>query len=140
MSAPVIAFVIEKKYFDSSELSDEEKETGRMILRRCVRGLFDGELTEDDADAVLSHIGTKDPEGNWEFRDDVTDDELREFLAEAKKRADNAGVAETVEEIDPSDEIKRIVDSVLNRESAEAEVEVEVEVDEAPKTEAAESG
>jgi hypothetical protein len=123
LSAPVIAFVIEKKYFDSSGLSDEEKETGRMTLRRCVRGLFDEELTEDDADAVLSHIGTKDPEGNWEFRDDVTDDELREFLAEAKERADNAGVAETVEEVDPSDEIKRIVDSVLNPELVEAEVE-----------------
>jgi hypothetical protein len=123
LSAPVIAFVIEKKYFDRSGLSDEEKETGRMTLRRCVRGLFDGELTEDDADAVLSHIGTKDSEGNWEFRDDVTDDKLREFLAEAKERADNAGVAETVEEVDPSDEIKRIVDSVLNPELVEAEVE-----------------
>lgn len=137
LSAPVVVFAIEKKYFDSSGLSAEEKETGRMTLRRCVRGLLDEELTEDDADAVLSYVRVPDPEGTegpWEFRDDVTDDELREFLAEAKKRADNAGVAETVEEIDPSDEIKRIVDSVLNRESAE------VEVDEAPKTEAAESG
>jgi len=132
LSAPLIAFVIEKKYFDSSKLSDEEKETGRMTLRRCVRGLFDGELTEDDADAVLRHIGAKDPEGNWEFRDDVTDDELRDFLGDAKERADNAGVAETVVEVDPSDEIKRIVDSVLNRESIEAEMEV----DEMPKTEA----
>lgn len=135
LSAPVIAFVIEKKYFDSSGLSDEEKETGRMTLRRCVRGLFDGELTEVDADAVLTHIGTKDPEGNWEFRDDVTDDELQEFLAEAKERADNAGIAETVEEVDPSDEIKRIVDSVLNQEFVEAEIEF----GEMPKTEAAES-
>jgi len=125
LSAPVIAFFIEKKYFDSSGLSDEEKEAGRMTLRRCVRGLFDGELTEDDADAVLSHIGTKDSDGNWEFRDDVTDEELREFLAEAKERADNVGVAETVEEVDPSDEIKRIVDSVLNPQSVEAEPEVE---------------
>ncbi len=121
LSAPVIAFIVEKKYFDSSGLIDEEKQNGRMTLRRCVRGLFDGLLTEDDLDEILSHIGTKDSEGNWEFRDDVSDEELRKFLADAKERADDAGVAETVEEVDPSDEIKRIVDSVLNPEAPEAE-------------------
>ena len=119
--ASVIALTIEKKYFDSSGLSDKEKETGRMTLRRCVRGLFDPDLTEEDADAVLGHIGTQDADGNWVFRDDVTDEELREFLAEAKERADTAGVAETVEEVDPSDEIKRIVDSILNPEDPEAD-------------------
>ena len=118
LSASVVSFTIEKKYFDSSELSDEEKETGRTTLRRCVRGMFDGDLTEEDADAVLGHIGTKHFEGHWEFRDNVTDDELRQFLAEAKERADAAGVAETVEEVDPSDEVRRIVDSILNQEAA----------------------
>lgn len=110
----VIAFSIEKQYFDRSDLSDEEKDAGRTTLRRCVRGYSDGDLTEEDVDAVLGHIGTKDPDGNWEFRDDVTDEELRKFLAEATERADTAGVAETVEDVDPSDEIKRIVDSILN--------------------------
>ena len=110
----VIAFSIEKQYFDRSDLSDEEKDAGRTTLRRCVRGYSDGDLTEEDVDAVLGHLGTKDPDGKWEFRDDVTDEELRKFLAEATERADTAGVAETVEEVDPSDEIKRIVDSILN--------------------------
>ena len=119
LSASVIAFTIEKQYFDNSGLNDEEKEAGRMTLRRCVRGLFDGDLTEDDADSVLSHIGTRSPDGNWDFRDNVTDEELREFLADAKERADAAGVAETVEEVDPSDEVKRIVDSILNAEDSE---------------------
>ena len=112
----VIAFSIEKKYFDRPDLSDEEKDAGRTTLRRCVRGYSDGDLTEEDVDAVLGHIGTKDPDGSWVFRDDVTDEELRKFLAEARKRADTAGVAETVEEVDPSDEIKRIVDPILNLE------------------------
>ncbi|MCH2200400.1 MAG: hypothetical protein MK102_00405 [Fuerstiella sp.] len=109
----VIAFTIEKQYFDRSGLSDEEKDAGRTTLRRCVRGYSDGDLTEEDVDAALVHVGTKDADGNWEFRDDVTDEELRKFLAEATERADTAGVAETVKEVDPSDEIKRIVDSIL---------------------------
>ena len=113
LSASVIAFTIEKKYFDRSGLSDEEKDTGHKTLHRCVRGWMDGDLTQEDADPVLSHIATKTDEGNWEFRDDVTDEELLGFLAEAKGRADAAGVPDTVEEVDPSDENKRLVDAAL---------------------------
>ncbi len=121
LSASVIAFTIEKKYFDSSGLSEEEKEAGRMTLRRCVRGVFDGDLSQEDIDAVLVTIGTKQPDGEWELKETLTDEELRTFLAEAKSRADAAGIPEEVEEVDPSDEIKRIIDAVLNPEALEAE-------------------
>lgn len=131
LAATVVAYSIEKKYFDTSGLSDEEKAEGRMTLRRCVRGWLDDVLTEEDADPVLSHIGTKDEAGNWELKDTVSDEELRAFLAAAKQLADDAEIPETVEEVDPSDEIKRIVDAALNPEAAEA-------ADEAESTEAAE--
>lgn len=121
LSASVIAFTIEKKYFDDSGLSNEEKQTGRMTLRRCVRGIFDADLSQEDIDAVLGTIGTKQPDGEWELKETLTDEELRTFLAEAKSRADAAGIPETVEEVDPSDEIKRIIDAVLNPEAPETE-------------------
>lgn len=123
LAASVVAYTIEKKYFDSSGLTDEEKEAGKTTLRRCVRGWMDDDLTDEDIDAVLTHIGTKDEDGNWELHDEVTDDELKAFLAGAKERADNAGVAETVEEVDPSDEIERIVNAALNPQEAEQESE-----------------
>jgi hypothetical protein len=119
LSASVIAFTIEKQYFDHSGLRDEEKESGRMTLRRCVRGVFNGDLSEEDGDAVLGTIGTKQPDGNWELNETLTDEELRTFLEKAKSRADAAGVPEIVEEVDPSDEIKRIIDAVLNPEASE---------------------
>jgi len=121
LSASVIAFSIEKKYFDESGLSDEEKESGRMTLRRCVRGVFDRDLSDEDVDAVLGTIGTKQPDGNWELKDTLTDEELRAFLAEAKARADAAEIPEIVEEVDPSNEIKRIIDAVLNPEAANSD-------------------
>lgn len=127
LAASVVAYTIEKKYFDSSGLTDEEKEAGKTTLRRCVRGWMDDDLTDEDIDAVLTHIGTKDDDGNWELHDEVTDDELKAFLADAKERADNAGVAETVEEVDPSDEIERIVNAALNPEAAEREAEDSVD-------------
>lgn len=127
LAASVVAYSIEKKYFDSSGLSDEEKEAGRNTLKRCVRGWLDEKLTEEDADPVLSHIGTKDDAGNWELRDQVSDEELRAFLAAAKELADSAEIPETVEEVDPSDEIKRIVDAALNPEAADISAEAETE-------------
>jgi len=121
LSANVIARAIEEQYFDSSSLSDEEKETGRMTLRRCARGVFDRKLSEEDVDAVLGKIGTKNPDGRWELKETLTDEELRTFLAEARSRADEAGIPETVEEIDLAVEVKRIIDAVLSPEAPETE-------------------
>ena len=80
------------------------------------------ETAEASADEVKPEEITADEVVGEEIvAADVTDEELREFLAEARERADTAGVAETVEEVDPSDEIKRIVDSILNPEDPEAD-------------------
>ena len=137
LAGTVIAFSIERKYFDVSGLSEEEKQEGRTTLQRCVRGWMDGLLTEEDVEAVLSHIGTKDAEGNWDLHDEVSDEDLRAFLADAKERADTAGVAETVEEVDPSEEIKRIVDAALNPEAADMNMDTEAEMESAPADDAA---
>ena len=135
LSAVAIAYTIELKYFDESGLSDQEKEEGRMTLRRCVRGLFDGDLTEDDVDPVLGKIATKTDDGGWELPETLTDEELRTFLADAKLRADEVGIPETVEVVDPSDEIKRIVDSVLMPDDLEEPSEENPDAsDESPMT------
>lgn len=113
--------MIEKKYFDSSGLNDDERDTGCITLRRFFRGMFDGKLTEEDSDAVLEKIATQQPNGDWELRESVSDEELRDFLDEAKSGADAAKVPETVEEVDVLVEIKQIVDAALSPEELNAE-------------------
>lgn len=104
---------VEAQYLDKSGLSDEEKSEANVTLERYARGLVDGQIPQASTDNVLVHIADKDAEGQWQMRQEVSDDELRQFLAAAKQEADDAGVPEEVEPIDPSEELKKVIDGVL---------------------------
>ena len=117
--ATIIAGAIEKKYFDGSGLSDEKKEEGRLSLKRCMQGLMNGSIEESGFDEAIAHIGDQNGENGWKLRDKVSDEELRAFLAKLKELADEAEIPEEVEDVDPSDELKKIIDAVLEPTSVE---------------------
>lgn len=110
------ASMAETKYFDRSGLSDEEKAEGRVALHRFLRGMIDEKINQQATDRVLAHIATRQADDTWRLRDQVSDDELRAFLAEAKREADQAAIPEEPESFDPSDEFKRIIDESLGEE------------------------
>lgn len=114
----VVVIGIDKGYLDRSGLSAEEKAQGRLSLERFARGAFDGKINEKGIDAVMTHVADRKND-HWELRKRVSDEDLRAALIEAKARADEAGVDEAPPKIDPSDEIKRIIDESLNRQPAE---------------------
>jgi hypothetical protein len=110
----LIVMAVDKQYFDRSGLSAEEKAEGRKALRRFARGAIDGKIDQQGVDAVLAHVADRKGENNWQFRKNVTDADLKAAIAEAKSRADNAGIPADVDtNIDPSDEVKRIIDEAL---------------------------
>ena len=111
-----ILFTIEQQYLDASGLSDEEKEAGRKAWQRVTHGVRDRQISEHDLDALLHHIGTKNQDGQWEPRETISDEELSAFLDECGRLADKAGVAEEVDSVDLSEELKRIIDTVLSAE------------------------
>ena len=108
-----VVTAIERKYFDKSELTDEEKAQGSKDLRRFVRGMVKKSIKQEDLEEALQHIATKLQDGNWEFRQDVSDEQLRALLKTIKEKADVAEIPEEVEEIDPSEELRRIIDAAL---------------------------
>jgi hypothetical protein len=110
----LVVMAVDKHYFDRSKLSDEEKAEGRQSLKRFTRGIIDEKIDEKGIDAVMAHIADRKPDGQWELRSTVSDDELRTALSEAKKQADAANIPEAPQDVDPSDEVKRIVDEALN--------------------------
>jgi hypothetical protein len=117
------AFVVlaaDKQYLEKSGLSDDEKAEGRITLQRFARGTIDGKFPEQSIDSVLSHVADRRGDGNWKFRERVSDEDLRAALAEAKSHADEAGIPAEPEAFDPSDEIKKVIDEAL-RPKAEAE-------------------
>lgn len=116
----IMVFAVEKQYFDHSGLSADEKFQGKQTLRRFLRGLSDKTIDEQGMDSVLSHIGTKGANGQWEMKQQVTDDELRAALAEAKSLADQANIPDVPADFDPSDEIKKVIDEEIGPEPVEA--------------------
>ena len=109
----MVASAIEKKYIASSGLRDEEKEEGRRTLRRFIRGGVDGKISEGGINDAMQHVAIRDGDGNWQLRDQVSDEDLRNFFEAAKDEADAAEIPAEIEEVDPSDEFRRIIDQAM---------------------------
>ncbi|TWU25641.1 hypothetical protein [Bythopirellula polymerisocia] len=117
----LVVSVIEAQYLDKSGLDAEEIAAGQMTLRRFVSGVLEDKIKEEDIDGVMSHIATRQPDGTWVFREQVSDEDLRAMLAAAKADADAAEIPEDVEEVDPSEEVRRIVDGVLGEQAQDGQ-------------------
>lgn len=104
---------VEAQYLDKSGLSDEEKAEAKVTLERYASGLVSKQIPQESVDQVLVHIADKDANGEWKMREQVSDEDLRKFLAAAKEQADAANIPEDVEPIDPSEELKKVIDNVL---------------------------
>jgi hypothetical protein len=109
-----VVMAVDKHYFDRSGLTQEEKKQGRVTLQRFARGVFDKKIDQKGIDSVMAHVADHKGEGNWELRSHVSDEQLRAALAAAKTQVDEAKIDEAPPNVDPSDEIKRIIDATLN--------------------------
>jgi hypothetical protein len=110
----LVASAIEGKYIANSGLDEAEKAEAQQTIRRFLRGAIDHKINQQGIDAAMVHVAVqRQGRDDWELKNRVTDAELRAFLTEAKKQADAAEIPEEPEEIDPSDEFKRIIDEAL---------------------------
>lgn len=119
-----LALVVKRAYVRDSGLSDDEKARAETAIHRFARGCIDKSIPESTSDSVLDLISTKDPGGNRQFKQTLTDDELREFIAAAKQAADDASVAEEVPEVNFADEFDTAIDEALGVSSSPAEESV----------------
>ena len=109
----IIVGAIDQHYLQRSGLSAEEKAEGRLTLQRFARGAIDKKIDEQGIDAVMAHVADRQPNGEWRLRQQISDQDLRAALTEAKARADAAEIPAEPEAVDPSDELKRIIDESL---------------------------
>lgn len=109
----IAASAIDRKYIAASGLDDAEKAAAQVTLQRYLRGALDDKFTQQEIDAAMQPVADQTGPGQWELRERVTDDELRQFLKTANEQADAAEIPEEIEAVDPSDEFKRIVDEAL---------------------------
>ncbi|MBC8873180.1 MAG: hypothetical protein H8E44_27415 [Planctomycetes bacterium] len=109
----IMIYSIEAKYVTPSGLSDEEKKQARLTLQRVLRGVYDETITLEELEPLLDPMTIQTRDGNRQLKDTVTDQELRDFLAGCKQKADEAEVPDEPFEVKISEEFRRAVDSAL---------------------------
>lgn len=125
---PGIVFAsLDKMYIQGSALSDEEKTQASKDVGRFVRGVFDGSISQTRIDDVTEPLhykgGGQGPISihannlNIELKNpkDVTLEELKDFVANAKAEADKASVPDEAFTIDYASELKAAIDRALGR-------------------------
>jgi hypothetical protein len=114
----MIAYAARVQYINESGLSDEEKAAADRTLQRLARGVIEKKIATEDLDAALDHISNELPNGGREFSEEVSDEDLRAFLAECKRLADAAEVPDADYKVDIGTELRKLVDEVLGEKSA----------------------
>jgi hypothetical protein len=110
-----ISLFVKRVYIRDSGLDEEEKAAAHLAIQRYSRGVIDQSIPDATQQAVLDRISTRDFQGNRQFKQLLTDDELRAFIDAAKKAADDAEVANDVPEINFADEFDKAIDEALGQ-------------------------
>jgi hypothetical protein len=109
----LVVIVVDERYLDRSGLTDAEKNDGRPTLRRFVRGMVDEKIPKASIDEAMRHVADRQSDGSWALREQASDEQLRAFFAAAKTAADAAQIPAQAEDIDPSEEIRKVIDAAL---------------------------
>lgn len=108
-----LALVVERAYLEQSGFDDEEKSAARTTIQRFSYGIINEMIPDAEVNSVLDAISTKNAGGGRQFQQPVTDEQLRAFVAAAKKASDDANVPEEVAEVNFADEFDKAVDEAL---------------------------
>jgi hypothetical protein len=110
-----IVYAIDEGYLKPSGLSEEEKAEGSTQLMRFAQGIHEGSISKDQLNNAAAPVGSNDDDGNFRLNDKagVTDDQLRQVIANASRIADSAGVPAEPVVVDLSDEFGKMIDESL---------------------------
>lgn len=120
---------VDEAYLGESNLPEAELAAGRRTFQRAMRGVLEGKISKD---TLLAAFPDEEPQMNIELAgdngklkpedinlvgnnssDEVNDDDLREMLAKLKVTVDNAGIPDEDYQPDIGDEVKKLVDRLL---------------------------
>ena len=94
--------------------------------------MFEKKITEDELKTLIDgRLGDIGADGEIEFRQKVSDEELLEFTQAAQELADSKGIPDQNYEIDFAAELKKAVDEVLLGHSNEVE-DINIDVPDLP--------
>ncbi|QGJ70315.1 Hypothetical protein PBC10988_20100 [Planctomycetales bacterium 10988] len=110
-----IIIVLEQKYLNPSGLSEEEKTDGKRTLDRLARGVFEKKISEEEVKQIAEPITTQSGDGSFQPKDKVTDDELREFLNNAKTAVNEKNIPDEDYNINAGEEFRKAINRGIQR-------------------------
>ena len=116
----LMALAAEEQYLNASGLSAEEKAAAKRTVQRVGRGVVEKKITEEELDPLLDHVSTKGANGQRAFAEKLTDEQLRQFLTEAKALVDAKGIPDEPYQVDVGAQLKSAVDRVLKTRERQA--------------------
>ncbi len=109
----LMVYGMQEQYIENSGLTDEEKAAAKLTLQRVARGVVEKKITSSDLDPALSHVMETGPEGQKTAKESITDEDLRQCVAELKTLADDKQIAEGEFVLDVAKELRRVVDEAV---------------------------
>jgi hypothetical protein len=107
-------------YVMPSGLSEEEKSAAMLPLRRAAKGILDGRIAVEDVDDIIDPVGSMSIGPNGEPNisltpaSDVTDDQVRQLVANATAAAAAAGITADETDVDFDAALGDAIDRALN--------------------------
>ncbi len=110
-----LIFAVDEQHIKNAALTDDEKKNGRRQLDRFVRGVYEKKIAGTAINDVLAPVSTPRPNGAPEIKKSVTAEELKQFFANAKTRADDAKVPDEDFKLNIADEVDKVLDKASGK-------------------------
>lgn len=107
-----MTYAAKAKYIDQSGMT-RHKQAANKALMRFGRGVIDKKISDGTARATFDSVTEPGPGNDKKLKDSLTDQELRDLIAKAKKLADDAEIPEEIPTVDIGDEIERVLNNAL---------------------------
>jgi hypothetical protein len=114
-------YAVDKGYVQPSAMPEEEKADARLQLQRVARGFYEKSISQEQLEDILEPISKRRTEADPDDFDlqepeDVSIEELRQFVERARTAADEAGIPSEPFQIDIAAELRKAIDRALGRE------------------------
>ena len=100
----------EMKYITPSGLTDDEKKAARVTLARLAKGLKDGKVNRRKFNQIAAPYSETDFDGKHNFKDTISDEEIRSFLRKADELLIESEVPEGPVTFEIGQELRSLLD------------------------------
>lgn len=113
----LLLYAVEATHLEESGLSEEEKTEARETFQRLFSGILNDQLEQAELEPLLRHVrqypDATDPGQKQQVKKSFTDEEIREFIAEAKQLCDDKSLPLEETNVKISDKMREIIDKRL---------------------------